>query len=265
LFAKQDYTLNKYKDLCKTIINSNYLVVTLDEYLTGNKFKDRNIIIMRHDIDHNCRYALDLARIEHEFNIKATYYFRMNKKTFITKIIDEIESLGHEIGYHYETIDRCKGDIEKAQLLFETELATFRKNYEVKTVCAHGNPLTKYDNKKIWGNLKLSDYRLLGEAFLALDFNKFAYFSDSGRTWKKNKAQKMPGKDDVVTAFDQTQAENTDDIIRIIKDGTLFNICILTHPERWSKNNIDFITRYLIDLVFSWGKSGISIYRSLKQ
>jgi hypothetical protein len=231
------------------------------EYLLNNTGLNHQILIMRHDIDQNCQYALDLAKEEHRYSIKSTYYFRANAKTYVPGIIDQIASLGHEIGYHYETIDKCDGNIQKAKELFEKQLADFRIRYDVKTVCAHGNPLTKYDNKEIWNFTNLQNYGLIGEAFLCLDFNKFAYFSDSGRTWFNSKSQKMKGKDAVNTAFAHIKPKNTDDLISIIREGSLPNICILTHPERWSRDTIGFIRRYLIDFVFTSGKTVINVYR----
>lgn len=237
--------------------------MNLADYLQLYKDIYKPVIIMRHDIDRSPQRALDVARIENRYNITATYYFRKRKMTYVTHIIDEIASYGHEIGFHYETIDKCKGDMEQAKNLFQKELDEFQNRYHIKTVCAHGNPLTKNDNKDIWKNLKLKDFNLLGEAFLSLDFNKFAYFSDSGRTWQNNEAQKMPGKDYVKTAFSCTQPKNTDDLIKIISDGTLPNICVLSHPERWCKGLIPFINRYLLDLAFSWGKVAIHTYRRM--
>ena len=71
----------------------------------------------------------------------------------------------------------------------------------------------------------------------------------------------MPGKDFVESAFSDVQPESTDDVIEIIMEGTLPNICILSHPERWRKGIIGFSSRYLLDLAFSWGKIAIYIYR----
>lgn len=258
-----DFTLDKYAALCETIAESRYCSITLADYLKQAKKDSQPYIILRHDIDRSPQRALDAARVEHRYNIRATYYFRFQRATYVPDILDEIFSLGHEIGYHYETIDKCKGDMRKAEKLFEKELSDFRSRYNVKTVCAHGNPLTRYDNKSIWQKLKLSDFELLGEAFLSLDFNKFAYFSDSGRTWLNHKSQKMPGKDSVQTAFDHNITKSTDDVIKIISEGKIPNICILSHPERWSKDLFGFTRRYLLDAAFSWGKVAIYAYRQV--
>jgi hypothetical protein len=264
MFTDFDFTLNKFEKLCCVIAASKYATISIADYLQLDfTKKNKPFIILRHDIDRSPSRALEIAAVEHKHGIPATFYFRYLRGIYIREIINKIASFGHEIGYHYETIDKCKGNIESSIKLFEQELTDFRRTCELKTVCGHGNPLTKWDNKDIWKSLKLSDFELSGEAFFALDFNKFAYFSDSGRTWVKNKSQKMPGKDDVTTAFDNMQARNTDDLIKIIEEGTLPNICILTHPERWTSNGPDFVKRYLTDLVFSWGKVGIQLYREI--
>ncbi len=257
MLGKMDFTLGKYAELCRAVSSSVYRTVPLAEYLGNRELNGKRVLIMRHDIDQDCRYALDLAQVEQEHHIRATYYFRMRQKTFVTQTIDKIQACGHEIGYHYETLDKTRGDMKQAESLFRDELSRFRAKYPVITVCAHGNPLTKNDNKDIWKSLKLNDFGLSGEAFLSLDYDWFAYFSDSGRTWLNNKSQKMPGKDSVQTAYDHYQPKSTDDVIDIVRQGAIPNICILTHPERWSKDVAAFTSRYLIDLAFSWGKAVI--------
>ena len=265
MYTHLDFTLSKYEELCQAITASKYSTTTLVEYLQMIPEKRReSYIIMRHDIDRSPKRALEVARVERKYAIKATYYFRAQRATFIPNIIDEIASYGHEIGYHYETVDKCHGNIIPAKQLFTDELSNFRKRYDIKTVCAHGNPLTKNDNKDIWKDLKLSDYGLLGEAFLALDYTQFAYFSDSGRTWLNIKSQKMSGKDSVDTSFIKIRPKTTNDLIWIINNGTLPNINILAHPERWSRNFVGFIGRLSTDLLFSGGKLIIYAYRRMR-
>ena len=251
ILNNRDFTLKKYEKLCEAIIASRYDNITFREYFRQKNING-NFVLIRHDIDENIRFALDLARLEHGHGIKATYYFRTIKKVYIPDIIDQIASYNHEIGYHYETLDKAKGDIELAIKIFLEELSMFRQRYDVKTVCMHGNPLSKYDNKKIWEKYKLSDFDLLGEPYLSLDYNRFAYFSDSGRTWDSNK-NKIKDKINTIDS-NTTQVKSTDELIELIRNEDLKNICILTHPERWSKNLKDYVVRYLIDLTYNIGK-----------
>lgn len=263
VFSRLDFTIPRYRALCETAATSKYRVVTMREYFE-TLADPRPRLIMRHDIDRSPGRALEMALVENKHNIRATYYFRARRETFVPKIIDRIAEMGHEIGYHYETVDKANGRLDMACALFAKELRDFRSRYDVKTVCAHGNPLTTHDNKRIWDTIGLSDFGLLGEPYLSIDYAKVAYFSDSGRTWLKSEAQKMPGKDDIVTPFDGIRARCTDDLMSIITEGTLPNICVLSHSERWSKNAAEFASRYMLDLAFSSGKWAIYRYRRMR-
>jgi hypothetical protein len=258
LLANRDFTLEKYEMLCKAIADSAYANVTFAEYFTTPFVVGKRFLILRHDVDENCRYALDLALKEYKYKLRATYYFRMKGKTYVPATIDAIAECNHEIGYHYETVDKCHGDIPAAIAQFRQELEVFRQRYPIKTACMHGNPLTRFDNKTIWKRSHLSDFDLIGEPYLSLDYGKFFYFSDSGRTWGSDTWKKAKDK---VNNQKLIILKNTDDLIDIIKKEELEHICILTHPERWSKNVIDYTKRYIIDMAYLAGKTVIHTVR----
>lgn len=253
----RDFTLTKYEQLCAAVASSPYTNLTFQGYLeTGDQ--NKRCVILRHDIDEDCRYAVDLAQVEHKYGLRATYYFRVKKRTFRLDMVREIASAGHEVGYHYETVDRCKGDLTRALKLFEMELAALRNEFPVRTACMHGNPLTKYDNREIWRHRKLSDFGLIGEPYLSLDYTRFSYYSDSGRSWSQTRDRKAK---DVVIGMAGKQPRNTDDLIRMIADGESENVCILTHPERWPKHMLDYGRRYLIDAAYNAGKKLLCLWR----
>lgn len=257
LLSNCDFTLEKYEQLCQAVASSGYVNVTFVEYFNHRGKGNTPYIILRHDIDVNASNALDVAQVEHKYGLRATYYFRTIKKTYVPTTIDRIASYNHEIGYHYETVDRSKGNIDLAVELFGQELAMFRQRYEVKTVCMHGTFLTKYDNKDIWKEQKLSNFDLMGEPYQSLDYTKFGYFSDSSRTWGLDKKIK-----DIVNVLPlDAQPRDTDELIEIIKMGELENICILTHPIRWSKDIRAYSTRYTLDLIYNMGKTLIRRWR----
>src|SRR5690606_34263406 len=122
--------------------------VTMTEYIC-NQLPDR-FVLLRHDVDRMPERALETAKIEHELGIKATYYFRTIKSVFKPDIIHQIREMGHEIGYHYETLSEAKGDKKRAFDLFKSHLDNFRDVCDVKTICMHGKPLSKYDNRELW-------------------------------------------------------------------------------------------------------------------
>lgn len=105
-----------------------------------------------------------MAQIEHEYGIRSTYYFRTVKDVFKPMIIKKIASLGHEIGFHYEVLDKAKGDVKKAIEIFEKELRELREVADVTTICMHGNPLTFWVNRDLWTNYSFDDFGIISEA-----------------------------------------------------------------------------------------------------
>ena len=107
-----------------------------------------------------------MAQQEHALGIRSSYYFRY-PGTFRPDIIRKIRDLGHEIGYHYEVLSKTNGDYAKAIALFSEELEEFRKICPVKTICMHGSPLSKYNNRDLWERYDYHAYGIFGEAFLS--------------------------------------------------------------------------------------------------
>lgn len=155
--------------------------------------------------------SLRFARLEHSIGIRGTYYFRIVRQSYDERIIKEIASLGHEIGYHYETLatigekgtkgrrdEETKRQVRKgnrnkilteeqmlddAFKLFTENLAKLREIVPVETICMHGSPLSLYDNREIWEKYDYRELGILGEASIDVDFSKVAYYTDTGRRW----------------------------------------------------------------------------------
>lgn len=63
-------------------------------------------MVLRHDVDELAVNALAMARLEHDMGIAASYYFRIVKQSNNPAVIHQIVQLGHEIGYHYEDLNK---------------------------------------------------------------------------------------------------------------------------------------------------------------
>lgn len=148
--------------------------------------------------------------IEHDLGIKGTYYFRTVPESYDLTIMDKIAKLGHEIGYHYEDVDLVSSKhksvcsmqyavsskkvarysslvtrhlIDMAYESFCKNLEMLRKNFDIKTICMHGSPRSKYDNKLIWTKYDYRDLGIIGEPYFDIDFSEIAYYTDTGRRW----------------------------------------------------------------------------------
>ena len=218
---ERDFTFSKYEELLRSLPKGDY---TLKSAL---KNKDQFGII-RHDVDRPPKNVLPLARMENEQGIRTTYYFRVKKDLFNPIVISKVKELGHEVGYHYEVLDKANGDTQKALEIFEKEWALF-KEWNAKTICMHGNPLSKYVNRDIWKAHDFKDYGVEGEGYLSVDFSKYEYFTDTSRKWN---LKSLAVKDRINGKL--REVKSTDDIIEKVKQKEIKHIYILTHPSRWN-------------------------------
>lgn len=249
-----DFTFEKYRSLCEAISNSGYKTLTMKEYYSS-KEKPTKYILIRHDVDSEPNYALKMASLEKEMNIFSTYYFRHMEGLFLLELMNNISDMGHEIGYHYEVLDKAFGNYELAINLFVKELSDFRNVCDIETIAQHGSPLlgsvsatsvngvckilkkiilnkdifTKWVNVDLWNKYDFKDYGIIGEAYISLDFSKIVYLSDSGRSWDSTKYKFR----DTISVKSNLNIRNTDDIIRIIKSEQLDALCLLIHPNQW--------------------------------
>ena len=192
-----------------------------------------------HDVDARPEYALRVARLEREAGVMAKFYFRTMHFDSHAEIISAIFTMGHEVGYHYESLTTTNGDVEAAYKDFCINLDRLRKLVPVATACAHGSPRSPWNSQDIW---KQYDIHALGidyEPMLDTDFSKTLYLTDTGRRWD---GYKVSVRDKVPQYQDLWQREgfvfhSTDDIIRVLQDPEhpihQKELLINTHPQRW--------------------------------
>ena len=238
----KDYTLRIYKRLIQSALDQKYVLTSLEDYLDNQKIY-KKFIILRQDVDKKPDNALSIARIQSRLGVKGTYYFRIVKSSFNPDVINFIVELGHEIGYHYEDLSFSNGNYEEAIKLFKYNLEQLREIYPVKTICMHGSPLSKWDNKLLWQEYNYREFGIIAEPYLDLDFDEIFYLTDTGRSWNgcafsiRDKV-----KSDITLKFN-----STNDIISAFNNGTMpEKIMINTHPQRWNDKNFDWVTELIM-------------------
>lgn len=229
-----DFTIEKYTQLLTALKQS------------GLQFK------LRHDVDLLPANSLRTAQIESGMQLQATYYFRMVPESYDEAIIKQIFSLGHEIGYHYESLTTCRGDLEAAYRDFCDNLAKLRQLAPIKSICMHGSPRSPYDSKDLWQHY---DYHALGvdyEPYFDTDFSQTLYITDTGRRWD---GYQVSIRDKIPQYQEQWESQGlvfhtTDDIIMQLASPTSplrqsqYSILITTHPQRWNPFGIRYIKEY---------------------
>lgn len=97
-----DFTIKTYKTLLSALIDNGYTFQTFADFL---KLPAEKVFILRHDVDARKENSLRFAEIQHGLGIRGSYYFRVVPQSFDEDVIRRIANLGHEVGYHYETMD----------------------------------------------------------------------------------------------------------------------------------------------------------------
>lgn len=156
-FNKKDY---------KNLINQYETHVTMKhiDFVANYKRSDNNILLLRHDVDHDIETALKMARWEYKNVLKATYcilhtawyYGHLENDTMIHHPnligwIKEIQDLGHEINFHNNLVSTALvNDIDPFTIL-EKELSFFKENgIDIYGTSTHGDKLCHKLNFRNW-------------------------------------------------------------------------------------------------------------------
>tara|TARA_R110002012_G_scaffold107343_1_gene249025 strand:- start:3087 stop:3755 length:669 start_codon:yes stop_codon:yes gene_type:complete len=173
--------LGDYKNFITTFINKGYKCIFFNK-LEEDK---NNQLIIRHDIDLDCKLALELAIIEYKLNIQSTYFFLLTNNSYnlLSKenidIVKNIQNMGHKVSLHYDpTLSNLLG--------LETELNIFKQIFgPVDIISLHRPQLknqlenikypTTYDNKYFENTAYFADSRgsfRYGHPFNSDDFKQ---------------------------------------------------------------------------------------------
>ncbi len=227
-----NFTFDFYKKIFQTALNNSYKVITLKEFFHDEYIKGEKILVNRIDVDFRIDRLEAIYRIFKELEIKASIYLRLHSPEYNLlsigniKIIQDLVSIGCEIGLHTELEDLggyCKLNKQK---VLEKELEFLENIFETKIygTASHGD-MTHYNNLDFWKTNKPNDFGLTYEAYDHKLFNHCRYVSDSEWTkWKAYENGKLLEDDR------RTPIEHMKDNCKVLH--------LLTHPESWYKNYI---------------------------
>ncbi len=215
-----DFVHAGYNRLLMGLREAGYRGVSVREAAAG--VKEPRLLISRHDVEWDSRKALALAEVERAHGYRSTYHFRVDTKAYDLGVMRDLQDEGFDVGYHYNTLDRCHGDFEKALALFEADLSRLRDaGIAVRTVTAHCNP-----------RIKKVGYRGNGELFVRFpDLFKRNQLTDHVACLKSH----YPGYPYIADyGIRWTHASTTSKLVERVVREAWSTVYLLTHPDYWS-------------------------------
>lgn len=234
-----------WEDFCRKLHEKNiHSICAKDVFNCNEKY-----VVLKHDVETDVNRAFEMAKIESKYGHRGVYYVQAYLLSNLqhVEILKKIESLGHEVSYHYDVMDACKGNIDEAIKEFGKNLDIFKNaGFSIYTLCQHGNPIVERvgytSNRDFFRNAKVQRlYPNLSD--IMVDFKvkaktEYIYFSDAGRQFK---LIFDPINNDIVKSDDKNIGfENLDDLIPYIEKK---NCIISTHPHRWTKSANAYVVK----------------------
>jgi len=134
-----DFTCAAYDRLLCVAREAGYRVLPIREALTGTPAAPA--LILRHDVEWNFNRTLAITQLEQKHGVRSSLYFRVDTGVFDPAAMRRLQDDGFEIGYHFNTLDRCRGDLTCAIAMFADELQRLREaGLDVVTAIPHGDP-----------------------------------------------------------------------------------------------------------------------------
>lgn len=210
-------------------------------------------VILKHDVETNVKKAFEIAKIEHKWGHRGSYYVQayLLKDPKNISLLSLMQEMGHEISYHYDVMDANAGNLQSAILDFKSNCELFEKNgFSLSTLCQHGNPVIERNGyasnrdffrnesvKKQFPNLTdiMVDFKQM-----AYETTEYLYFSDAGRQFK---LIYDPINNDLIPSDDKNVPFDTLNELWNYVTEQKSNCIISIHPHRWTSSRGKYIIK----------------------
>ena len=217
-----DFTHAAYDRLLVSALDAGYRILRVRDALTAPPVSPA--LIIRHDVEWNIRRTLAVADIEQKHGVRSSLYFRVDTGVYDLTQMRGLENAGFEIGYHFNTLDRCRGDLTCATIVFEDELKVLRESgLDIVTAIPHGDPRIWWIGYRSNADIFERDPTLLARAGLldvsgglTRNFPEYIHITDLGIRWNG--------------------VHSTPEFLEGLRLQPWPAIYLLTHPDYWSRS-----------------------------
>lgn len=200
------FTIDNYREMVKLAIDNSFEFILHKD----NFNPDRKDVIWRHDVEFSPDIALEMALIEHDLGVKATYFFQLHCSHYntldehYTTVLNKIKSLGHEIGLHFDA--HYYNIHDESDLNYYIELD--KRYFETSLKC-NLEVFSFHNTNEFILNCEEYNYGGLINVYSSFFKNRYRYCADSTGFWRY---------------------EILDEVLR---DSTVQHLQVLTHDAMW--------------------------------
>lgn len=133
------FTPEGYRQIVRRALDLSYRVTPFRDFAPPT---DAPLLLLRHDLDHSLAAAVEVARLEAEAGVAATYFVQVACPFYNVLAPDgraairALTDLGHEVGLHYEA-SRYEGDGGDARLALDVALVEDLADAPVVSAAQH--------------------------------------------------------------------------------------------------------------------------------
>lgn len=201
-----DFTLDNYRRLIKLAKEKGFqFILHKDEFMP-----ERKDIIWRHDVEFEPDIALQMAKIENDCSVQASYFFQIHSHLYnildphYRKVFHDIKELGHLVGLHFDSA--YWGITSEDQLNSYIELD---KNYLEKNMGVEIDTFSFHNTTPFTQSCLEYRYGGLINVYSSFFKNNYYYCGDSLGYWR----------------FDRLED--------VLKDDKVQHLQVLTHDANW--------------------------------
>lgn len=173
------FTYDWYESFLDELVADGRQFRTYDESLTDGD------VLLRHDVDWAPRNALEMARMEADRGVTATYFFLVTSPLYnplhrpVRLLVREIEELGHDVGLHFSTHQHFSN--EPAD---ETLVDRVREERAVlEQVCEDLVDAVSFHRPPEW--VFRESYDGFTSTYERRFFEEIDYYGDSNQRWRE--------------------------------------------------------------------------------
>ncbi len=202
----KEFSIERYREIVLRAREHNYWLPKVSE-VGIPPLPERRFLLIRHDVDLSIDAAYEMAALESDLGVSTSYYIRLHCPFYnvfeqdVLKKILEIQSLGHEIGFHYEaTFYEQLGMDPLNGILTDIEIFEKIPGRNIVSISQHLPSMCRVF-PELWDKYI--------DAYQPMLVRDIPYFGDSGRRWREG--------------------------CIIHKIGKLEKMHVLIHPAYWTR------------------------------